>query len=75
MFNNNVDDWNVLNLLFPKSRLDKELTWLISSYVLYVWDRVYVRGSEVRAEQFFGFLKFKYKELQTRSSVTLHLFN
>merc|ERR1712240_948464 len=33
-FNNNVDDWKVLNLLFPKSRLDKELTWLISSYVL-----------------------------------------
>ena len=76
-FNNNVDDWKVLNLLFPKSRLDKELTWLISSYVLYVWDSVYTRGAEVRAEQFFGFLRFKYKEMQSRSILleNLQMFN
>ena len=67
-FRNDVDDWKILNLMFPKSKLDKELTWLVSSYVLYVWDSVYVRGAEVRAEQFFGFLKFKYKELQKRST-------
>ena len=75
---NNVDDWMILNLMFPKSKLDKELTWLVSSYVLYVWESVYVRGAEVRAEQFFGFLRFKYKELQTRSSniiQNLHLFH
>ena len=74
----NVDDWMILNLMFPKSRLDKELIWLVSSYVLYVWDSVYVRGADVRAEQFFGFLRFKYKELQTRSSIqlkNLQLFN
>ena len=77
-FRNDVDDWKILNLMFPKSKLDKELTWLVSSYVLYVWDSVYVRGAEVRAEQFFGFLRFKYKELQTRSEdiiQNLHLFN
>ena len=68
---NNVDDWMILNLMFPKSKLDKELTWLVSSYVLYVWESVYVRGAEVRAEQFFGFLRFKYKELQTKGSIEL----
>ena len=74
----NVDDWKILNLMFPKSRLDNKLIWLVSSYALYVWDSVYVRGAEVRAEQFFGFLRFKYKELQTRSSIqlkNLQLFN
>ena len=74
----NIDDWKILNLMFPKSRLDNELIWLVSSYALYVWDSVYVRGAEVRAEQFFGFLRFKYKELQTRSSIqlkNLQLFN
>ena len=74
----NVDDWKILNLMFPKSRFDKELIWLVSSYVLYVWESVYVRGAEVRAEQFFGFLRFKYKELQTRSAniiQNLHLFH
>ena len=50
-----VDDWKILNLMFPKSRLDKELTWLVSSYVWYVWDSVHVRGSDVRAGQFFGY--------------------
>ena len=70
-FKNNVEDWKILNLMFPKSRLDKELIWLVSSYVWYVWDRVYVRGANVRVEQFFGFLKFKYKELQHKSSMLL----
>ena len=76
-FHNNVDDWKILNLLFPKSRLDKELVWLISSYVLYVWDSVYTRGADVRANQFFGFLRFKYKELQSRSVglQNLQMFN
>ena len=76
-FNNNVDNWKVLNLLFPKSRLDKELVWLISSYVLYVWDSVSTRGAEVGAEQFFGFLRFKYRELQSRSILleNLQMFN
>ena len=67
----NVDDWKILNLMFPKSRLDNELIWLVSSYVLHVWDSVYVRGADVRAEQFFGFLRYKYKELQTGSSIHL----
>ena len=77
-FKNNVDDWEILNLMFPKSRVEKELIWIVSCYVQYVWDSIHVRGADVRAEQFFGFLKFKYKELQTRSPMllqNLHLFN
>ena len=70
-FKNNVEDWKILNLMFPKSKLDSELILLVSSYVWYVWDRVYVRGASVRVEQFFGFLKFKYKELQHKSSMLL----
>merc|ERR1711895_204139 len=67
----NVDDWKIINLMFPKSRFDRELIWLVSSYVQYVWNSVYVRGADVRAEQFFGFLRYKYKELQTGSSIHL----
>ena len=77
-FHRNVENWKILNLMFPKSRLDNELVWIVSSYALYVWDSVYSRGADVRAEQFFGFLKFKYKELRTRCSLTLEnlqLFN
>ena len=77
-FRNELDGWTILNLMFPRSRFEKELIWLVSSYVQYVWDTVHVRGADVSAEQFFGFLKFKYKELQTRSSnilENLQLFN
>ena len=76
-FHNNVDDWKILNLLFPKSRVEKELVWLISSYVMYVWDSVYTRGADVGANQFFGFLRFKYKELQSKSVglQNLQMFN
>ena len=77
-FKNKVDYWKILNLMFPKSKLDSELILLVSSYVWYVWDRVYVRGANVRVEQFFGFLKFKYKELQHKSSMlleNLQMFN
>ena len=76
-FHNNVEDWRILNLLLPKSRLDKELVWLISSYVLYVWDSIYTRGADVKADQFFGFLRFKYKELQSKSIrlENLQMFN
>ena len=73
-----VENWKILNLMFPKSRLDNELVWIVSSYALYVWDSVYSRGADVRAEQFFGFLKFKYKELRTRCLLpleNLQLFN
>ena len=78
IFQNNVDDWNIINLMFPKSRLERELIWLVSSYILYVWDSVYVRGADVKAEQFFGYLRFKYKELNTTSSIplqNLQMFN
>merc|ERR1712240_635375 len=77
-FQNNVDDWKILNLMFPKSKVEKELIWIVSSYIWYVWDSVYVRGTDVRPEQFFGFMKFKYKELTTRSSIqlkNLQMFN
>ena len=35
--------------------------WLISSFVNYVWNIVYIGDSDLKLEKFFGFLKFKYK--------------
>ena len=55
-------DWDVINLFFPKSRQDKEIVWLLTHYVLYVWDNVHVKESDVKLDQFIGYLKFKYKE-------------
>ena len=57
-----TEDWDVINLFFKKSRNDKEVVWLLTHYVLYVWESVYVKESDVKLEQFIGYLKFKFKE-------------
>lgn len=59
-----VSDWDILNLLTPASDFDNEDVWLISSYVLFVWENIFVRNAEVKLEQFFSFLTYKYKENQ-----------
>ena len=60
-----VDDWDLVNLLFMKSSNDSEIVWMISSYVLYVWEMVNVKKMEVKLDKFFGYLTFKYKMHQT----------
>ena len=60
-----VDDWDLVNLLFTKSSNDSEIVWMISSYVLYVWEMIHVKKIEVKLDKFFGYLTFKYKMHQT----------
>ena len=62
-----VDDWEIVNLCFVNSCNDTEIVWLVSSYVLYVWEMVQIRKLEVKLDKFFGFLTFKYKMHQTTS--------
>ena len=63
-----VDDWEIVNLCFVSSRRDTEIVWLVSSYVLYVWEMVQVKKLDVKLDKFFGFLTFKYKMHQATSS-------
>ena len=62
-----VDDWDIVNLLFLNSSKDSEIVWLVSSYVLYVWEMVRLKKLEVKKDKFFGYLTFKYKINQTTS--------
>ena len=55
-------DWDAINLFIPKSRQDKEMVWMLTHYVLYVWDSLHVKESDVKLDQFIGYLKFKFKE-------------
>ena len=48
----------ILNLFVPDSEFDKKMMWMISRYVLFIWDKIFVRNAEVKLEQFFGFLTF-----------------
>ena len=73
-----VDDWEIINLCFVNSNRDAEIVWMISSYVLYVWETVHVKKLDVKQEKFFGFLTFKYKmhqEISTNQLENLHIIS
>ena len=62
-----VDDWDLVNLLFLNCSRESEIIWLLSTYVLYVWEMVHVKKLEIKLEKFFGYLTFKYKMHQVTS--------
>ena len=35
---------------------------MLTHYVLYVWESVHLKESDVKLDQFIGYLKFKFKE-------------
>ena len=66
-------DREFIHLLFPSSNSDREAVWLIGSYLARVWEETFVRGGGmVKGEQFFGFLRFKFKTAQLGARQTLH---
>ena len=57
--------WELINLLLPSSSRENEAIWLVGTYIARTWEETFVRGRAwLRAEQFFGFLRFKYKSDQ-----------
>ena len=60
-----ASNWELINLLLPSSSREKEAIWLVGTYIARTWEETFVRGRAwLRAEQFFGFLRFKYKSDQ-----------
>ena len=65
----NVTDWELLFL--PHSDYEQEMVWLVCSYVMFMWDTVHVRSADVKLDQFFGYLTYKYRKHQAVSNVQL----
>ena len=60
-----VSNWELINLFLPVSFRDKDMVWMLGTYVAKVWEELFVRGKQrIRLDVFFGFLKFKYKAAQ-----------
>jgi hypothetical protein len=45
-------NWELLNLFLPRTQFEEEIVWLISTYVNYVWNIVYIENSELKLEKF-----------------------
>ena len=67
----NVADWDLINLFFPNSSRGREIIWMVSTYILYVWETVNTKKQEVKLEKFFGYLTFKFKMLKESSGLDL----
>ena len=63
----NVTDWDIINLFFPNSSRGREILWLVSNYIIYVWETVSIKKQEVKLDKFYGFLTFKFKMHQAMS--------
>ena len=55
-------DASLISLDFPRNRREKEVTWILSNYVNYVWNMFNAKGAhKLCKEKVFGFLKYKYR--------------
>ena len=63
----NVTDWDIINLFFPNLRRGREILWLVSNYIIYVWETVSIKKKEFKIDKFYGFLTFKFKMHQATS--------
>ena len=62
----------LISFLFPKSHFDKEVVWLIGSYLTEVWNQLYhQKKSHIKSEELFGFLKYKYRTDQQGARIQL----
>ena len=67
-----MSNWEIINLIFPKTSRENETIWLVGTYVAKIWEEISVRKCEkMKWEKFFGFLKFKFKADQVNSGIKL----
>ena len=67
-----LSNWELINLFLPSTRFEKEIVWVVGSYVAEVWSEMFSRrGNHLKADQSFGFLRFKYKAAQLGSRMPL----
>ena len=66
----NVTDEALLKYQWPQSSKDREICFLLGHYVFVIWDMLMKRKLQCISEQeFFGYLRFKYKEAFSRNAV------
>ena len=69
------EDSVLISMKFPPCDYEGELLWLLSSYVHWVWLKVYEeRATILDRGKFFGYLRFKFKQDQIGAKKILRPF-
>ena len=67
----NVDEVALLRFNRPKSCRDRDISWLIGHYIFIVCDMLFKKKlKQVGSMEFFGYMRFKYKEAKALNAVT-----
>ena len=67
---NLILDVDLLSFSWRRSTRDREITWLVSCFVWFVWESLERRGlADINGRELFGFLRFKYKEALRRGMI------
>ena len=72
LLKSDVDNWSLINFFMPKNDYEDEAVWLVGNYVALIWKELYVHTTdELKEEEFFGFLSFKFREDQRGSRIKM----
>ena len=74
----NCSSSELIRFYLPKSKGEKEVTWLLSIYVEKVWNDLVRKGDpKLKSGEVFGYLRFKYRANQhgARHSLNIPDFN
>ena len=69
----NVEDRDLVGFRLPQCVREMEIVWLLGNYFDMTWSNIYTKGKALlRLEEFFGYLRFKYREDQQGARPLLH---
>ena len=68
----NVSNSDLIKFLYPSCNQENEVIWLVANYVFKVWDINHKSSKYLVKEQFFGYLKFKFKQDQQGARIRVN---
>ena len=67
-----IENSDLIRYMLPTCSAEKEIVWLLGTYFEKTWKDLYTNGCDrLKTDEFFGYLKFKYKADQLGARVNL----
>ena len=64
-------DTDLLRFSWTRNNWDREVVWLISWLVWFIWENCDLRGvNRINGREFFGFMRYKYKEARNNDVIS-----
>ena len=64
-------DTDLLSFSWSRNNWDREVVWLISWFVWFIWENCDLRGvNRINGREFFGFMRYKYKEARNNDVIS-----